>query len=361
MALSKRKLQIVRMIILLLLWGICAFFVIKLSVFYVQTGRKNTVDIETDQLNDLSVPWVFAPTNMGKLCHLHAEGCSFYKIKNRLPTSIDCEAAVELSNNSEVGYLVNGIKLRELGIGYENPLDFLNVSFSVRYNKNNKHVDSLESIPQECEFQNHDSSTWVGFMGDDITMMALARGETINEREMPAPVYIGFGNVASISYKLSQQHYLNGSIKNSTEFATTQYSDRPNNQFEVHILPATFDIMKIKHKSGQSLLDLLGSVFGWIGVFTGACIFSVLDTAIAAYTKNAEDKARHEMEAGKEPLYVTGETELSERSDMPSNREVIEELKALRAEVENLRYQGGSTPPPMSNSPQQKSYKARVI
>ena len=347
MPLDRKKLKIVRMVILLALWGICAFFVVKLSVDYVETGRKNTIDIETELIEDLSVPWLYAPTVLGDKCALQLEECLFQKTGIEGSKVINCTTAVK-TPVGENSYIVNSVLLRELGIGFTNPLDYLKVVFTVRYNDTRELVDPTFSIPTECDFYSSESSTWVTLLGDDVIMNAIAQGKTINERDMNAPIYIGFGNVASISYKLSQQQYINGTIKNSTEFATTQFSDVAKNTIVVHVQPASFDITKIKHKTGQSFLDLLGSIFGWIGVFTGACIFSVLDTAIAAYGK-AEISKNDFFEEGNRK-FVT-DTELCEKDDSASStREVMEEIRMLRAEVGNLKFRG-NTPTPSFTAP----------
>ena len=335
-----RILQIVRMLVLLLLWGICAFFVVKLSVDYVETGSKNTIDIETERENDISVPWIYTPIPLGNKCTLQFENCVFQKwTANEL---VNCSTAIQ-TPVGENSYLVNSLSMRELGISFTNPYDYLRVSFSVRYRFTGELVNSNSSIPDACDFYSSESSTWIALLGDDVIMNAIAYGETINELDRPAPVYIGFGNVASISYKLSQQQYLNGTIKNSTEFATTQFRDYQKNEIIINVLPASFDITKIKHKPGQSLLDLLGSIFGWIGVFTGACIFSFIDTAIAAYGK-AEKSKNDLFEKGNEKLIP--DTELCENSDSASRiRELTERFDMLQAEFEDLKFRGNPPAP----------------
>ena len=340
MALSKRKLQIARLLILLILWGICTYVIVKLSVDYVETGSKNTIDIETERENDISVPWLYTPKFIGHKCTLKFEECSF--LKWTTDDLVNCTTAIQ-NLIREDSYLVNSLLLRDLGISFTNPYDFLRVVFTVRYKDTWKLVNPNDSIPDSCESDASESSTRIALLGDDVIMTAIAYGETINELDRPAPVYIGFGNVASISYKLSQQQYINGTIKNSTEFATTQFRDLPKNEIVVHTLPASFDITKIKHKPGQSLLDLLGSIFGWIGIFTGTCIFSFLDTAIATYSE-AESSKVNFFEKIKEK-FIT-DTELCENSDPASRiRKIMEKVDMLQTEVDNLKCRGNTSPP----------------
>ena len=335
-----KKLRFVRLLILLILWGICAFFIVSLSVDYVETGRKNTIDIETELIEDLSVPWLYAPTVLGDRCALQLEECLFQK--GGMERGTNCTTAVTTPEGKEP-YIVNSVLLRELGIGFTNPLDYLRMVFTARYRDTRRLVDPTSSLPTECGFYASESSTWISLLGDDVVIKAIAQGKTLNERDRPAPVYIGFGNVASISYKLSQQQYINGTIKNSTEFTTTQFSDVAKNTIVVHVQPASFDITKIKHKPGQSLLDLLGSIFGWIGIFTGTCIFSFIDTAITAYSKA---KISKDDFIGEGP-----DAELQEKNNSASStREVMEEIRMLRAEVENLKFRG-NTPPPSFTAP----------
>eukprot|EP01060_Flectonema_neradi_P004280 TRINITY_DN12787_c0_g2_i1.p1 TRINITY_DN12787_c0_g2~~TRINITY_DN12787_c0_g2_i1.p1 ORF type:complete len:381 (+),score=45.86 TRINITY_DN12787_c0_g2_i1:72-1145(+) len=353
-----RKLQLLRMFVLVALWGVCGFFVVKLSIDYVKTGRKNTINIDIYQIHDLSVPWLYAQTDLGVNCYLRSEGCDFITINaTGYPSLRNCTPAIFHSDKGEY-ILLSSITTRELGMGYTNPMDFVKLVFTVRFKETGELVNPNMSIMDQCKLYVPESSAWVGLLGDDVTMTALTKGETINERDMPAPIHIGFGNVAAISYKLSQQEYINGSIKNSSEFTTTQFKDVPFNEIEVHLLPATFDVMKIKHKEGQSLLDLMGSVFGWIGVFTGACIFSVLDTAIMAYSEGGK-YAKKKNESKEEPLYFCA-NEMPETSEA-TMRDVMDELKALRSEVEVLRYRGATpqipTPPPQRTL----SYKSQSI
>ena len=335
MALSKRKLQIARLLILLILWGICTYVIVKLSVDYVETGSKNTISIETERENDISVPWVYTPGLIGEACVLKPDECRFSKWTT--DEYLNCTSAVQILA-TENSYIVNSFLLTKLGISFTHPYDYMTLSFSVRYIGTGALVNPNDSIPDACISATSESSTQIALLGDDVIMNAIARGEPIDELDRPAPVYIGFGNVASISYKLSQQQYLNGTIKNSTEFATTQFRDYQKNEITVNVLPASFDITKIKHERGQSLFDLLGSIFGWVGIFTGTCIFSFIDTAIATYSE-AEKSQDNFFERVNEKLIP--DTELCENGDSASRiREIMERFNMLQAEVEDLKYRG---------------------
>eukprot|EP01060_Flectonema_neradi_P006649 TRINITY_DN14514_c0_g1_i1.p1 TRINITY_DN14514_c0_g1~~TRINITY_DN14514_c0_g1_i1.p1 ORF type:complete len:378 (+),score=54.01 TRINITY_DN14514_c0_g1_i1:53-1186(+) len=371
MGMDKKKLQMLRMLILILLWGVCGFFIVRLTIDYMDTGRKNTVDIETYQIDDLRVPWVFAPSEIGRKCYLRPDSCAFVKMSGE---GIEAEVNGDGSSSASMkiipcdnvfskidvmlaGYLVNSIALRKLGIGYTNPLDFLNVTLSIRYRENDTIVDPTIDIPRECEFMMPEKSLWVALLGDDTIMNELLLGNTINERDMPAPVHIGLGNTAAISYKLLQQRFINGTIKNGSEFTTTQYATRTPNMVEIRLLPLTFEVGIIKHKEGQSVIDLLGSVFGWIGVFTGACIFSVLDTAIEAYGKK---EAQDAMDAEKPLFFVAESEELAEKtSQQDTLHSLREQISEIRAELDGLRYRGpassSSSPAPIGSL---KSYRA---
>ena len=335
MVLTKRTLQIIRMIVLLLLWGICAYSVVRLSVDYVNTGRKTTTDIETERINDLSVPWLYTSVSVGKKCFLEFEGCEF--LKSLAEKYVNCSTAIDKLAGDDESYIINSLSLRKLGIRFTNPYDNLKLSFTVRYRDTGELVNPRHSIVSSCNCSSSDSAMEVALLGDDIIMSTMIEDGSIDELDRAAPVFIRFGNVASISYKLSQQQYLNNTIKNSTECMTTQFRDDLQNETTINILPASFDITKIKHKPGQSFLDLLGSIFGWIGVFTGACIFSVIEAAITFYGKTETYNGEF-FERVKEDFVTIGE--LSEYSKSESIvHDIIEEVRMLRAEINNLKFQ----------------------
>ena len=175
-------------------------------------------------------------------------------------------------------------------------------------------------------------STWVTCLGDDTILTNVVLGNTVNERDIPSPIYIGFGNVAAISYELSQHKFINGTVRNNSAFSTTQFPTRTVNSLEIRLLAQSFEVPRINHKEGQSVIDLLGSVFGWVGALTGACVYSLLNNAAVAYNKVEEFDSPEK----KKSLNSSADTEMSEME----THEMREEMREMRAEIENLRSRG---------------------
>ena len=319
----------------------------------MNTGRKNTVSIETFKTDDLTVPWVFAPSEVGKKCFLEPNGCSFVKANSgevdadgfSIEKVLNCDSAVENVNitKSLRGHIVNSFTLRKLGIGYSSPLDYLNITFSLKYISNRSLVSSNTNVRDECEFFLREPSTWVTCLGDDTILTNVVLGNTVNERDIPSPIYIGFGNVAAISYELSQHKFINGTVRNNSEFSTTQFPTRTANSLEIRLLAQSFEVPRINHKEGQSVIDLLGSVFGWVGALTGACVYSLLNNAAVAYSKievldnQKETKISNLENETKEMENETREMREAMRELENETRNIREEMREMRAEMENLR------------------------
>eukprot|EP01059_Diplonema_ambulator_P006081 TRINITY_DN15861_c0_g1_i1.p1 TRINITY_DN15861_c0_g1~~TRINITY_DN15861_c0_g1_i1.p1 ORF type:complete len:350 (+),score=89.42 TRINITY_DN15861_c0_g1_i1:39-1052(+) len=104
-------------------------------------------------------------------------------------------------------------------------------------------------------------------------------------RVLGVPVPVGVGSFSFFNFKLYEREYKNGTVSTRTDVQASQYSRRvaPDNKSMtvLDMRAASFSVVRNIDVGGISAVDLLGSVFGWWGVLTGACLVTIFDTGEA--------------------------------------------------------------------------------
>eukprot|EP01060_Flectonema_neradi_P033900 TRINITY_DN57_c2_g2_i1.p1 TRINITY_DN57_c2_g2~~TRINITY_DN57_c2_g2_i1.p1 ORF type:complete len:299 (+),score=41.57 TRINITY_DN57_c2_g2_i1:103-999(+) len=278
----------IRIIIILSLWGVSAYFVYRLISEYNETGSKEKASAEIMKVQELDPPWIWISRSVGKThkCVLTLESCTLF-IDADDNDPITCEGAIvpiDVTTAGEMGNLLDSRKLREIGGSMETAFDELVMMFSV-CDKETGDVIPSDEVESTCFTSPSSDKFRKGIqpgtptrvmaipIGDDTVINTLIEGEEPPERSIGTPLWLGLGSLSSLSFFLQQEVFLNGTTKNTTQYSTSQMAPHPLNLLEFHITPSTFSVTRMMHQPGQSLLDLLGSIFGWLGV--DRCVYSV--------------------------------------------------------------------------------------
>eukprot|EP01059_Diplonema_ambulator_P019595 TRINITY_DN3315_c0_g1_i2.p1 TRINITY_DN3315_c0_g1~~TRINITY_DN3315_c0_g1_i2.p1 ORF type:complete len:313 (+),score=59.87 TRINITY_DN3315_c0_g1_i2:67-1005(+) len=265
-----RPTVILKTLFLMAMWGTCLYFIIKLSRDYEQSGSKPSTKTETVQVDVMDSPWLGLVGDVGNGCYYMVTDCVFSSMEKQNATS--CDSAVKMDD--EYVSMLNKTALRQLGLNFTNPYDF--VVLSVTLMKKDGAGVPISISFGECGI---DRDTMDDPMlipvGDQTVIDAIESGRPIDHKRLGIPTFIGPGQKAQLTFSLNQEQYLNGTIRNTTEFGITQYPKHKLEYIEVHINPGTFAMQRVVHTKGQSLVNLMGSIFGWIGVLTGACMYSI--------------------------------------------------------------------------------------
>eukprot|EP01062_Namystynia_karyoxenos_P039330 TRINITY_DN28617_c0_g1_i2.p1 TRINITY_DN28617_c0_g1~~TRINITY_DN28617_c0_g1_i2.p1 ORF type:complete len:639 (+),score=50.86 TRINITY_DN28617_c0_g1_i2:94-2010(+) len=230
--------------------------------------------------------------------------------------------------------VLNRTTLKELGVRLSTTADQVLLSF-------------LVSNLTECIHAPGDRTTppglYVWAVADDQVIAEMtANPESSNNLDrIGVPNMLGFGVRAQLNFELRKEIFLDGHTESKTLSSVTQYTpylprcqDDPFNdlplRFNVscesllNMAPAfcldanftlcpksckkcqdpdtprtdmlvrvsSFDIVASVWREGQSFLDLLGGVFGWVGVFTGACMQTFWGWALTWHRQKRIEQAR---------------------------------------------------------------------
>eukprot|EP01059_Diplonema_ambulator_P019596 TRINITY_DN3315_c0_g1_i3.p1 TRINITY_DN3315_c0_g1~~TRINITY_DN3315_c0_g1_i3.p1 ORF type:complete len:318 (+),score=56.04 TRINITY_DN3315_c0_g1_i3:44-997(+) len=267
---------ILKALFLVAMWGTCLYFIIVLSTDYKRHGSKASSKTDVVQVEVMDAPWlalIGLVADAGE-CYYGMWDCYFVKVLDTDYTKSlkTCSDSITITSDKES--LMNKTVLSQLGINFTNPYDTVVLNLTLLKN------DPL-GIPTPVSFADCgvDIATMDDPMlipiGDQTVVDAMDNGTPVNAKQMGIPTFIGPGQKAQLTFSLNQEQYLNGTIRNTTEFGITQYPKHKLEYIEVHINPGTFAMQRVVHTKGQSLVNLMGSIFGWIGVLTGACMYSI--------------------------------------------------------------------------------------
>ena len=331
-----------------MLWGASAYFVARLAMEYDETGSKEKVSVEIEKKTELDPPWIWISKQIGsKNCQLVLDNCNYFRQDKPAVVCNDAIVTVNWTAAQAEGNLLHAKKMRELGGGMVSAFDEVELLFYISDRTTGEVVPSSELI-KTC-FEPSDSANFKNGIvpgvasiatavpiGDDSVIKALSIGADPPDRSIGTPLWLGLGNLASLSFSLQQEVFIDNSVKNTTLYAVTQMTKHPINLLEFHVNPATFSVSVMKHQPGQSLLDLLGSIFGWLGVLTGACILSLIDMAASTISRYRD--AHSKWSSKQDPLVDEDiEKSMSPFFNPEKQLQAEQQLAALKEEVAALR------------------------
>eukprot|EP01064_Diplonema_japonicum_P001867 TRINITY_DN1123_c0_g3_i1.p1 TRINITY_DN1123_c0_g3~~TRINITY_DN1123_c0_g3_i1.p1 ORF type:complete len:345 (+),score=61.08 TRINITY_DN1123_c0_g3_i1:47-1036(+) len=268
------------------------------ACFLFMQSRTVTGDasFEVSKFDVMEVPSLVVFTDASPECAFKLKTCYF----SSQGEFTDCKQAITNKNYGGQVSLLNATVMRKLGIFYSSPLDMLSVQYSLTFITN-----GTKATPQACNLLSHGRNTelskFVIPVGDTNVLEAIDNDDHLFDmRRLGAPAYIGYGMMAHFTFSLEQELLRGPSgVKNTTIFGVSQlpkHLDR--DAMEFRISAASFNVRRIVHKEGQSLIDLMGGVFLFTAV---CCLFALLLAKEAA-------KKRHNCLAAGDDIVGT-ETE----------------------------------------------------
>ena len=297
-------------IVAVAMWTVCTIMTIDLCVKHFRSGRKEKTDLERTTFREMDPPWVMFVGEIGTKCDLVPVACEFNKFKEGEPQPSDqsCLPAIERRQLSFYGkqmhgYLLNQSTARDASFVYQTLFDSIAVTFVVAKVSltSTQPVQNMTECGLDDLFGGPPVSATLVPIADAKTVTKLQGGKAVVS-DLGTPLFVGFNHFSVLSFTLQQEHFVGGGLTNSSTFKTTQFALPPVPQFSLTTLiyPDTFHVTHVKHIEGSTIVSLLGNVFGWVGVWTGASIQGVLVSALALYTtKRAVKKANRRREAAR--------------------------------------------------------------
>ena len=328
------KKEISAVVVSVLMWGIVLFMLYDMMVEYMDTGRKEKSNITQKSVDELSIPWIALESDVGMKCKWQATSCLFQSPQHN--ASIPCMEALETHDFTFDGQPVaseflNSTKFRNLGLKFKSQLevafvDYLVVSLEPPY-------APVTNISQ-CEINYS-----LPFIGNFIPVVddqgvRKVKDGTAGIRDLGSPMFVASNHIAAMSFSLSQEEFVNGTVVNSSTFSYSQFERQvPSEYTSLHILisAATFKVGYVEHKNGETVVTLLGGMFGWVGVWTGACVQGLLLSVFTVYINYKSKKDAKE-----------GDDTLSEELVATDVDAVLaDRVKALEEELHLLRRKEG--------------------
>eukprot|EP01064_Diplonema_japonicum_P001866 TRINITY_DN1123_c0_g2_i1.p1 TRINITY_DN1123_c0_g2~~TRINITY_DN1123_c0_g2_i1.p1 ORF type:complete len:339 (+),score=64.90 TRINITY_DN1123_c0_g2_i1:3-1019(+) len=297
--------------VLSLLWGVCVYFVVKLSHEYQETGQKNTVSFSIIREDAMQPPYMLTATRVPRdVCRFKLNRCEFTKDSGSVNSSvINCNAAVSDKKYTIETSLLNATKARELGVLFKSPFDDLTLLYDLVYVKNG----TLAS-PKACGLVDHTSvargretelAQFAVPIGDQSIVTSIETNDPdLDLRRIGVPSYIGYGQMAHFTFSLEQEVLIGAPAQNTTRFGLSQFPKySQQDALELRISAASFLVRRIVHKEGQSLIDLMGGIFGWVGILTGACIHSLFTNVVDIAEKAKKEKEKQARKAKNKEVF----------------------------------------------------------
>eukprot|EP01064_Diplonema_japonicum_P035379 TRINITY_DN7654_c0_g2_i1.p1 TRINITY_DN7654_c0_g2~~TRINITY_DN7654_c0_g2_i1.p1 ORF type:complete len:319 (+),score=30.39 TRINITY_DN7654_c0_g2_i1:113-958(+) len=241
---------------------------------------------EITNVDTLVAPWVTLAGQLTNECKYTVTGCSYEQdALLGATTAASCINAIEEKPDGTI--LLNRTTLQQFGFSFSSPFDVVVLSLSlVRVNNTSQRVAYNDCVENYWEGQD----LLVVPVGDQKAASALDGDETVNLKKLGVPTFVGAGQKGQLTFSVEQEVPISGPVSNTTKFSFTQFQKHPKEKIEIYILASSFTITRVVHSKGQSLVDLMGGIFGWIGVLTGACMHSLFSTVVDFCDKRAEER-----------------------------------------------------------------------
>ena len=346
-----RTSEIVALVLSVSMWGVVAYILHGMVQDYLETGRKEKTSIEQSRFSSMQSPWLLVASQVGQHCSWSPYYCEFSPLRknhssnSQAATSYDClncyqPATIDVLGDPLEVHLFNATCLHALNVSFKSQLDSIHTAFAV-VDPDGYAVIDVDSCYDYVEDRDAFATTIP--VGDEDSVQKLQNGSATIQ-DFGAPVYVADNHYVPMSFEVSQEEYSNGRLVNHTSFSTTQFA-LPKHWidettiFYMSIYPSSFTVQRVIHTQGESLGTLLGGMFGWIEVFTGACVQGLIMSSLAAYKsfeKRKAGRAKREKvdDEVEDELYVelngiALDTQLSVEFRMKEMEEEIRQLKRM--------------------------------
>ena len=281
----------------LCMWAIVLYFIIKLSTEYYDSGRYDKSSVTQTSFPTIPLPYTALFGEVGLYCEWRPVGCEYVPFRKQA-VSLDEEDCKDIFDDASFDFvgvrysmiLMNASRFRS---SFQSQVDRVTFSFAL-VEKDNMPA-SLRTL-QPTYIQNYravgdvlscNASTDAGNIAtllpvSDTRLVSKIVSGRASIQDFGSPIYIAKNNYASIAFKLSQEKFTDGTIQNTSLFNAMQFGIPadlriPNvTAVEVALGPETFTVSRVTHTKGVTLITLLGSIFGWVGVFPGASVQALI-------------------------------------------------------------------------------------
>eukprot|EP01060_Flectonema_neradi_P041292 TRINITY_DN9762_c0_g1_i1.p1 TRINITY_DN9762_c0_g1~~TRINITY_DN9762_c0_g1_i1.p1 ORF type:complete len:404 (+),score=51.87 TRINITY_DN9762_c0_g1_i1:56-1213(+) len=300
-----------------LLWAGLVPVVVFLTLDYKNNGSKPSSEVSIVELPVLELPWIMFDGFFGKngACYIELETCNFGTIECLQAMERVHEGWMENERTLSTSYLhsaflLNPKKLARIGVTFSNLAEFLNLKFVVKNKLDGSLVSPgdlsvlcspfLDELSTTITYLGHTRSVDKGVAFDGNSKSRLEPNWDNRQNEWAAEkqsvsangakyITVGLGNLAILEHSFSifclggcdggVQEYRD--YVNRSSISVSQFSKHTQTYYEVRLQPASFSIMTVSQKDGTSIFDLLGTIFGWVGILTGACIYTITDELLS--------------------------------------------------------------------------------
>ena len=336
----------------LAVWAIVIAMTVDLVNKYLDSGRKEKTSLSREKVTRVEFPWVVVVDQVGTHCKAAISGCAFaHAVSSKFDScnGLITKQKLTLDGDTTDTHLLNQTHAREKGLVFKTRLDFLLLIFTVFKEDPVTNVSKLVFNRAECR-DDPATSEWMNVMLlpiADTALMASVTAGTAKAGDLATPVYLGLNHQTLLSFKLSQEYFVDGRVTNTSSYKSTQiYSSEKGPLdalgFNIIVQPDSFQVSQVKHLKGDSLVTLLGSVFGWVGVFTGTSIQGLL-LAVIAFHQLRLHKAREKALDDREDILLAHEanaecrmTEMAVQKESAGGVASQEALQAVQKQLDEL-------------------------
>ena len=333
------KLDIISLVVSVVIWVLVLYIMYDLVLDFWKSGRKEKTSVTQTKHFSIESPSIAMITPVGPNCVWKPVMCLFTPMQKddvSDPSGVAPGESNCLSCFTNATFLVegmgfpasvfNGECLTKMGYMFHSQLDEIDMAFAAV--NMSGHIVTNDSVCYNGPGEERSSAI---LLPADKTAMANQQTGATPKTEFVPPLYVAHNHFAPIGFKLSQEEDADGHVVNTTHFSAMQYTIPRHLRFDpdatlisASIFASSFSVQRIVHTNGETILGLLGGMFGWIGVWTGACVQGLIFSMMAIYKArqtNHEDVFKYEEDTLSTTL----------REDMRSQ---FEDLQARVASME---------------------------
>eukprot|EP01065_Artemidia_motanka_P041785 TRINITY_DN5458_c1_g1_i1.p1 TRINITY_DN5458_c1_g1~~TRINITY_DN5458_c1_g1_i1.p1 ORF type:complete len:402 (+),score=147.14 TRINITY_DN5458_c1_g1_i1:75-1280(+) len=356
-----KLLRIFRVVVVLALWGATIAVAVKLTRDWLDSGRHQKIGIDKRTLASISPPWVLIFVEAGS-CRFAMIDCtiSTWTQNGMVPKSCN-EMILAREDGGDQVFVVNQSIANARGHKLLSKLDHIWIEFLLSNN-----------TLKNCNGGGLDNSglhLWVTPVASEAVVSMLDKGEAVPRQDLGASFSVGLGQLVTLSVTQFEEEWVNKTVNRENQFQVTQHpivrpgDPAPRHSVEIGMLAGAFTVQRTVHKEGTQIWELFGTIFGWVGVFSGLCLQNLTDKfqdLMRRRLADEEEKKEREEEKAEE-LIPAGDG--SSNSDAgagqcPKCGDVQAELQALRARLDALERANSPKPmptPPASSFPRQRA------
>ena len=301
------KWDLVSLFVSFIIWALVLYIMVDLVQEFWASGRKEKTSVQQEELPQMGSPWLAILTDVGRSekCMWVEKFCVFTPMREDPATgglardTYECRECFQNTSYHLLGrtfpaILFNATCFLEMGQQMESQLDQIEMALAIVYTDTGEAVTNMTTCFDDPE---EERGYAIVIPAGDEQHVARMQNGAASLRDWSAPIYLAYNHYAPISFEMSQEEFADGRIVNTTRFSATQYSILPRLRYRADatvitasFFPSSFSVQRVVHANGETILGLLGGMFGWIGVWTGACVQGLIFSMMAMYQARQKEK-----------------------------------------------------------------------